>query len=537
MRSEPSLLLLSGFLISSAVPSADDPRLALESVSGACLACLPIRALSRNHVYVQIKSERSVSSTAHYLNGIAAAFQCHGVLLAATEFPLTVVELEDNPFFTDAFIPDRVLQTSYSQSVGVTFLVASSSVQPVSAQAAAPAASPSASPDCDTIFTMRNGSQKTFTLCQNLVVQNATLAWTYYPGDNGSDGGAITGGILDLAYTNTLLSAAGWVGWGINPTQEAMEGSSVLVAFIDASAGSIVLPYKLTTALLAANPPTLVTGATDLDVLDSSVDIDATSLFTTIYATLQLQPGETNVYQVWNKGPSVTGRSPNRHNINSNTFLTSLAAIDVETGTVVAGASNTPAIQNIHGILNAISWGVLFPVGIMAARYMKPFAVFNPIWFYVHVGSQVCGYILGVAGFATGLKILDPADFNHEHRNLGIALFVFATLQVASLLLRPSPNHKLRQVWNLYHYAFGYAIVIMSIINIFQGFYLLAPPIGWKRAYIGVIVALGGLSVILEVVTWAVWLHRRIKQRKANAANGRSAAKLEQGSFDPSAPK
>ncbi|CAM6084895.1 unnamed protein product [Calypogeia fissa] len=422
----------------------------------------------------------------------------------------------------------------------VTFLVASSSVQPVLAQAAAPAASPSASPDCDTTFTMRNGSQKTFTLCQNLVVQNATFAWTYYPGDNGSDGGAITGGILDLAYTNTLLSAAGWVGWGMNPTQEAMEGSSVLVAFIDASAGGIVLPYKLTTALLGASPPTLVTGATDLDVLDSSVDIDATSLFTTIYATLQLQPGETNVYQVWNKGPSVTGRSPNKHNVNSNTFLTSVGVIDVESGTVVtdAGASNTPAIQNIHGILNAISWGVLFPVGIMAARYMKPFAVFNPIWFYVHVGCQVCGYILGVAGFATGLKILDPSDFNHEHRNLGIALFVFATVQVAALLLRPGSKHKLRQVWNVYHYAFGYAIIIMSIINIFQGFYLLAPPIGWKRAYIGVIVALGGLSVILEVVTWAVWLHRRIKQQRKT--NARSAAKLEQGQqggLEPSAPK
>lgn len=365
---------------------------------------------------------------------------------------------------------------------------------------------------CDISYTLKNGTKKTFTFCQNLVVQEATLAWSYFPGDN------VTGGVLDLAFTETLPSAGGWVGWGINPTQQQMVGSSVLIAFTDSSSGAVVLPYKLNSDLVQANPARLNSGATDLDLLDSSVAIDASSLKTNIFAKLQLKPSQTTFYHIWNKGPSVDNRIPSQHDLTSRESVTSLGALDVVNGTVVAGNVKTPAMQNIHGVLNAISWGVLFPVGIMVARYMKPFSLFHPFWFYLHVGCQVCGYILGVAGFATGLKILDKADVKYEHRNLGIALFAFATVQIAALLIRPGPKHKLRTVWNVYHYAVGYAIVAMSIVNIFKGFDLLLPAEGWKRAYIAVILALAAIALMLEIFTWIVWLRQKFRARHSSAA-------------------
>ena len=49
-----------------------------------------------------------------------------------------------------------------------------------------------------------------------------------------------------------------------------------------------------------------------------------------------------------------------------------------------------------HAILNTVGWGILLPLGVIAARYLKPFT--DPAWFYVHVLVQSIGYILGVVG-------------------------------------------------------------------------------------------------------------------------------------------
>lgn len=92
----------------------------------------------------------------------------------------------------------------------------------------------------------------------------------------------------------------------------------------------------------------------------------------------------------------------------------------------------------IHGILNAVSWGVLFPVGIIIARYLRTFESADPLWFNLHVGCQLSAYAIGVAGWATGLQLGSKSKgIQHtSHRNLGIALFSLATLQVLSF---PTP--------------------------------------------------------------------------------------------------
>lgn len=75
--------------------------------------------------------------------------------------------------------------------------------------------------------------------------------------------------------------------------------------------------------------------------------------------------------------------------------------------------------------------------------------------------------------------------------------------------------------WNIYHYTVGYAVILLSIINIFKGFDILNPEKKWKNAYIGVIATLGGLAVILEATTWAIVLKRRSREDKSHhGANG-----------------
>lgn len=89
----------------------------------------------------------------------------------------------------------------------------------------------------------------------------------------------------------------------------------------------------------------------------------------------------------------------------------------------------------MHGILNAVSWGILIPLGAIIARYVKVFEVADPAWFYMHVSCQLMGYAIGVAGWATGLNLGKESKgvTYTTHRNIGIAIFALATLQVRLL--------------------------------------------------------------------------------------------------------
>lgn len=180
----------------------------------------------------------------------------------------------------------------------------------------------------------------------------------------------------------------------------------------------------------------------------------------------------------------------------------------------------------MHGVLTAVSWGTLMPMGVIIARYMKVFKSADPAWFYLHVACQSSAYIVGVAGWGMGLKL--GSDSNNlvynTHRNIGITLFVFGTLQVFALLLRPNKDHKYRIYWNVYHHSIGYSTIVLSVINVFRGLDILDPDRRWRRAYIGIIIALGAVALVLEAFTWPIVLKRRARDsdkshRGSNAVN------------------
>jgi hypothetical protein len=173
------------------------------------------------------------------------------------------------------------------------------------------------------------------------------------------------------------------------------------------------------------------------------------------------------------------------------------------------------------------------PLGVIIARYMKVFKSANPAWFYLHIACQCSAYIVGVAGWGLGLKLgSDSAGITwSKHRNIGITLFVFGTLQVFALLLRPKPDHKYRRYWNFYHQAIGYSVITLSIVNIFEGFDILQPDNKWKRAYTGIIITLGIIAAILEAFTWFIVIKRK-KADSAKYANGVNGTNGMNGSGD-----
>ncbi|OVA09267.1 Cytochrome b561 [Macleaya cordata] len=353
-------------------------------------------------------------------------------------------------------------------------------------------------------------SNRRFVSCSDLPVLNSFLHWNYNPST----------GTVDIAYRHTNIDSSRWIAWAINPTATGMVGAQALVAFVrtDGTVNAYTSPIQdYNTQLLPGNlsfeVPTIIGDFRNNEM--------------TIFATLQLLNNRTTVNQVWQEGP-LRGGNPGRHDLNP-ANRNSRRTLDFLSGQTSGGGDSRTKRKNVHGVLNAVAWGVMMPLGAILARYLKVFKSADPTWFYLHIATQSSAYIIGVAGWGTGLKLGSESSVQYNpHRNIGIALFTLATLQVFALLLRPKPDHKYRFYWNIYHHLTGYIVIILGIANIFKGFDILEPEKKWKRIYIGVIVGLGIIAVQLEALTWFIVIKRKRQSEKshhgANGMNGNGNA-------------
>ncbi|XP_027335733.1 cytochrome b561 and DOMON domain-containing protein At3g25290-like [Abrus precatorius] len=340
-----------------------------------------------------------------------------------------------------------------------------------------------------------DNTNRLYSNCVDLPVLNSFLHWTH-------DAANAT---LSVAFVAAPPSPGGWVSWGINPTGSGMVGAQVLVAFKSDGAMTVkTFDLKSYSAI--------VPGKLSFEVWDMRGEEVGGVM--RIFATVKVAEKVESLNHVWQVGPSVTAGRLDKHDFGA-ANLNSKGTLNLNSGGgQSSGGGAVDSItkkKNIHGVLNAVSWGVLFPLGVIIARYLRVFPSADPAWFYLHVGCQLSAYAIGVAGWGTGMKLgseSEGIEFS-GHRNIGITLFCFATLQIFALFIRPKKDHKYRYLWNIYHHSVGYSIIILGIINIFRGFDILHPDKKWKSTYIAVIIALAAVALFLEVVTWIVVLKRK----------------------------
>lgn len=371
--------------------------------------------------------------------------------------------------------------------------------------------------ECRTKFR-EMGKPKTYQKCMDLQTQGASIAWTLSPHNK----------TLEIVFSGQMISSSGWIGWGINPVApNVMVGTRALIAFRNPSGSSVVLPYYLDEAVKNLQSP-LVSKKTDLHVLKSSVELSSSSA--RIFATIKLSfSHSTSLNHVWNRGASVQGYSPAIHGT-SVEDLRSAKTIEMVSGSVRSKTGNTifdrQNLRVAHGILNSISWGFLLLLGVITARYLRHFESLDPAWFYIHISLQLAGYALGATGWAIGIKLgkLSPGTVHDFHRNLGITIFALGSLQICALLFRPKKTHKLRKYWKSYHHFVGYACVIISVVNVFEGINLMQfPPDSYfKLVYSLTVSSLIGVCVVLEVNNWIVFF-KAVDEEDGNA----TAAKME----------
>ncbi|KAK6940462.1 Cytochrome b561/ferric reductase transmembrane [Dillenia turbinata] len=344
-----------------------------------------------------------------------------------------------------------------------------------------------------------------YTHCADLSTLSSYLHWNYNSATSS----------LSIAFIAPPASDSGWVSWGINPNGTGMIGTQALVAF-SLDGAMTVNTYNL------AGYSQIIPQNLSFEVSDKSAE--KSGGFMRIFATVKLPEKTSTINQVWQVGAAVTNGFPAKHEFQTANLMAK-STLDLTSGASTGGSDASDRIKkkNIHGVLNAVSWGILFPVGIIIARYMRTFESADPAWFYLHVTCQVSAYAIGVAGWATGIKLGSESKSIQytTHRNIGITLFALATLQVFALFLRPKKDHKFRTAWNFYHHGVGYAILVLGILNVFKGLSILQPRDKWKTAYIIVISVLGGIAVLLELITWIVVLGRK-SSKSTKQYNGES---------------
>ncbi|GAB2228780.1 hypothetical protein Droror1_Dr00022910 [Drosera rotundifolia] len=360
---------------------------------------------------------------------------------------------------------------------------------------------------CTTVTTT-----KTFQKCMSLPTQQASLAWTFYPNN----------ATLDLVFFGNFISPSGWVGWGINPTSPKMTGTRALIAFPDPSSGKVVLlPYILDPSVKLQTSP-LLSKPLDIHLVSSSVAMYGGRMATVhsgatvqIFATLKLSSNKTKIHHVWNRGLYVQGYSPTIHPTTVND-LSSITTIDFLSGSLSAHHDNIATLKYVHGIINAISWGLFLPIGTAMARYLRHVQSLRPTWFYAHAGMQLAAFLFGTIGFGIGLRlgVLSPGKVYGLHRTLGFVAFCLGSLQMLALFFRPKTTNKYRKYWKSYHHFVGYGCMVLGVVNVFQGFEVMGLSRSYaKLGYSLCVSSLIGVCIALEVNSWIIFCRRAEEEK------------------------
>jgi hypothetical protein len=145
-----------------------------------------------------------------------------------------------------------------------------------------------------------------------------------------------------------------------------------------------------------------------------------------------------------------------------------------------------------HGRMMVLAWGVLLPVGILAARFFKitsrqdwPRQLDNKAWWYTHNALQYSGAALVIAGALYVER--STALLSSYHALLGWSVVVLTIAQIVGGLLRgskggptaPSKDGSLRgdhydmtlrrRVFERVHKSLGYVAVVLALAALATG--------------------------------------------------------------------
>ncbi|GAQ86586.1 hypothetical protein KFL_002980090 [Klebsormidium nitens] len=318
--------------------------------------------------------------------------------------------------------------------------------------------------------------------------------------------------------------SGGWIGFGIGAR---MVGSSAAIAF-PASGGNSAGGVYANTYYLGGERSSEVNPGGNLQLSTDGVEAEYTGGVMTMLFTLTLASGQyptssvifargvagnpstgaipehTQYYQgrlTWQVATTAPTTAPTTVSGSGNSSTSSTSAPTTNSGSGSSGPgltieSGQTTMTKVHGIIQMIVWSVIFPLGIIAARF---FHHMDPLWWHLHRAIQGLGFIGFAVGLGLGLKSkAAQSGASGVHTILAIVLLVAISLQILAVVLRPKKDAKVRSAWNLYHHWLGRSAIVIAIVNIYIGLNLYNASSEITTAYTVIWVAVALVYLALE---------------------------------------
>jgi hypothetical protein len=295
------------------------------------------------------------------------------------------------------------------------------------------------------------------------------------------------GGASSLSLRVSVLAAVdgGWVGFGFAPVGEgaSMANAKVMIGWVNG--GTAYIDNYDLRRYAAGNGDTHSLGATA-----KSASLDPSTGRTVLAFTLPLDPStggsafvapDGSVSIACARGPTASpGNIPQHLAPRGNIHALNLAT-GASSSVSDAAALERQRYRAAHGFLMAFAWGLVIPLGIIAARYFK--SAGPGCWFVGHQSLVLTGLTMAFAAWIIGLVKI--ADGNHQtHRALGITAMSLALANPLIAAVRPPPPAKTgeaksvrRKVWEAVHMNVGRSAYVIALVNCFIGLsYFNHPP-------------------------------------------------------------
>ncbi|KNC51480.1 uncharacterized protein AMSG_07677 [Thecamonas trahens ATCC 50062] len=148
-------------------------------------------------------------------------------------------------------------------------------------------------------------------------------------------------------------------------------------------------------------------------------------------------------------------------------------------GTTTAGLPNKACqigfdFRILHGLFMWLSWGLLLPGGIFAARFLKHSSAKPrglPIWFFIHRIVMPIGLCFALLGFIFAWFITGKHFTALPHAIFGVLVTLLGLLQPVNAYFRPHPNplNCKRKFWQYLHWWGGRTAAVLGLVNVGLG--------------------------------------------------------------------
>ena len=162
----------------------------------------------------------------------------------------------------------------------------------------------------------------------------------------------------------------------------------------------------------------------------------------------------------------------------------------------------------IHGVLMFLSWGVLLPGGVVAAKFCRSRP--NACWFKTHKRMQYVGLGIMVVGWIVAI-IMVRTHLDTLHKQIGFLVILSGLLQPINAIYRGKISKVLGSAgWDVWHKGIGWGGLVAAVYAMATGFMLVDPTGAYMWAYLGI-------SIVASALGMVVWLWRLRERRSPKA--------------------